>query len=301
MAAQLLVGEGVVAGAGQGDRETEQSGGACRCILCCAACKPPVSTSRHTTYSSCVKQPTCTACAPLVAVKTNGNSRGAGSPVAPAHPPHHSGPHNTHIRPHPHPHSPTHTSALATTCAQAPLFTMKADLFQDSLFVVGYDTAVRLVKPEYYGEEVAMLLQVGGWALCVCVVCVCVWWVGFVVSGSCTAGVGRAGGIGWLLAGVGAGLGGEARPPDPCRATQHGFAWVGALRRTACTNQHVFGCSKQVAMCQPWECSPSLHVPLAPSLGAHAQQCMFMFAASCCPAHPCPRSLPSSSTRAAAS
>jgi hypothetical protein len=30
---------------------------------------------------------------------------------------------------------------------------------------VGYDTAVRLVKPEYYGSDQAMLLQVGvvGW------------------------------------------------------------------------------------------------------------------------------------------
>ncbi len=37
---------------------------------------------------------------------------------------------------------------------------MKADLFRDSLFVVGYDTAVRLVRPEYYGEDTAMLLQV---------------------------------------------------------------------------------------------------------------------------------------------
>ena len=43
--------------------------------------------------------------------------------------------------------------------AQAPLFTQKADLFHDSAFVVGYDTAVRLVKPEYYGSDQAMLLQ----------------------------------------------------------------------------------------------------------------------------------------------
>lgn len=37
---------------------------------------------------------------------------------------------------------------------------MKADLFRESLFVVGYDTAKRLVREEYYGEETAMLLQV---------------------------------------------------------------------------------------------------------------------------------------------
>ena len=49
---------------------------------------------------------------------------------------------------------------------QAPLFTQKADLFHRSIFVVGYDTALRLVKPEYYGSDQAMLLQVGragGW------------------------------------------------------------------------------------------------------------------------------------------
>ena len=42
---------------------------------------------------------------------------------------------------------------------QAPLFTMKADLFPGSTFVVGYDTAQRLVQPGYYGSESAMLLQ----------------------------------------------------------------------------------------------------------------------------------------------
>lgn len=45
---------------------------------------------------------------------------------------------------------------------QAPLFTQKSDLFHNSVFVVGYDTAVRLVKAEYYGSDQAMLLQVGG-------------------------------------------------------------------------------------------------------------------------------------------
>jgi hypothetical protein len=42
---------------------------------------------------------------------------------------------------------------------QAPLFTQKAELFPNSVFVVGYDTAVRLVRPDYYGDETAMLLQ----------------------------------------------------------------------------------------------------------------------------------------------
>jgi hypothetical protein len=36
---------------------------------------------------------------------------------------------------------------------------MKADLFPRSTFVVGYDTAVRLVQERYYGSETAMLLQ----------------------------------------------------------------------------------------------------------------------------------------------
>lgn len=42
---------------------------------------------------------------------------------------------------------------------QAPLFTMKADLFPGSTFVVGHDTAIRLVQERYYGSETAMLLQ----------------------------------------------------------------------------------------------------------------------------------------------
>ncbi len=51
---------------------------------------------------------------------------------------------------------------------QASLFTDKAALFPRSAFVIGYDTAVRLVAPRYYGrpggppgEDAAeMLLQV---------------------------------------------------------------------------------------------------------------------------------------------
>eukprot|EP00887_Chlorella_sp_A99_P007845 scaffold20.g7845.t1 len=41
----------------------------------------------------------------------------------------------------------------------APLFTQKAELFHDSVFVVGYDTVIRLVDSKYYGDSNAMLLQ----------------------------------------------------------------------------------------------------------------------------------------------
>ncbi|KAL4856193.1 Zinc finger MYND domain-containing protein 10 [Chlorella vulgaris] len=50
-------------------------------------------------------------------------------------------------------------SGLPLVVTQAPLFTQKADLFRQSVFVVGYDTAERLVRPEYYGTDQAMLLQ----------------------------------------------------------------------------------------------------------------------------------------------
>lgn len=50
-------------------------------------------------------------------------------------------------------------SALAVACAQAPLYTLKARLFPGSTFVVGYDTAIRLVMPKYYGGQEGMLLQ----------------------------------------------------------------------------------------------------------------------------------------------
>ena len=43
--------------------------------------------------------------------------------------------------------------------AQAPLFTLKAKLFADSTFVIGYDTAIRLIMPKYYRGEVNMLLE----------------------------------------------------------------------------------------------------------------------------------------------
>ena len=42
---------------------------------------------------------------------------------------------------------------------QAPLFTLKSKLFNDSTFVIGYDTAIRLIMPKYYGGEVPMLLE----------------------------------------------------------------------------------------------------------------------------------------------
>ena len=38
--------------------------------------------------------------------------------------------------------------------SNAPLFTGKAKLYRDAKFVVGYDTAVRLVEPKYYGDSV---------------------------------------------------------------------------------------------------------------------------------------------------
>jgi hypothetical protein len=39
---------------------------------------------------------------------------------------------------------------------RVPLFVDKAVLFPGSVFVVGYDTAIRLVNPRYYGSEAAM-------------------------------------------------------------------------------------------------------------------------------------------------
>ena len=43
--------------------------------------------------------------------------------------------------------------------SQAPLFTLKSKLFSKSTFVIGYDTAIRLIMPKYYGGEVNMLLE----------------------------------------------------------------------------------------------------------------------------------------------
>eukprot|EP00803_Ostreobium_quekettii_P002877 evm.model.scf_4242.1 EVM.evm.TU.scf_4242.1 scf_4242:2002-2793(+) len=39
-----------------------------------------------------------------------------------------------------------------------PIFTAKADLFKDCTFVVGHDTAVRLVMPKYYGGSEAKMM-----------------------------------------------------------------------------------------------------------------------------------------------
>ncbi len=41
--------------------------------------------------------------------------------------------------------------------SNAPLFTEKADLYPGAKFVLGYDTAVRLVDPKYYGGSVAQM------------------------------------------------------------------------------------------------------------------------------------------------
>lgn len=50
-------------------------------------------------------------------------------------------------------------AGLPLVVTQAPLFTQKAELFHDSVFVVGYDTVIRLVDSKYYGDSNAMLLQ----------------------------------------------------------------------------------------------------------------------------------------------
>jgi nicotinic acid mononucleotide adenylyltransferase/nicotinamide mononucleotide (NMN) deamidase PncC len=41
----------------------------------------------------------------------------------------------------------------SVTLSRAPLFRQKAELFPGCVFVIGYDTAVRLIKPVYYGGE----------------------------------------------------------------------------------------------------------------------------------------------------
>lgn len=46
--------------------------------------------------------------------------------------------------------------------SHAPLFRAKADLFPGSVFVVGYDTAIRLVAPRYYGGEREMAHALAG-------------------------------------------------------------------------------------------------------------------------------------------
>lgn len=41
-----------------------------------------------------------------------------------------------------------------------PYFYKKAELFPDSTFVVGVDTAIRLMNPKYYGESKTRMLEV---------------------------------------------------------------------------------------------------------------------------------------------
>ncbi len=41
--------------------------------------------------------------------------------------------------------------------SRAPLFSQKARLYPDSVFVIGYDTAIRIVAPRYYDGEAGML------------------------------------------------------------------------------------------------------------------------------------------------
>ncbi len=54
---------------------------------------------------------------------------------------------------------------LPVVVTRATLFTNKADLFPDSCFVVGYDTAARLVLPKYYGDSyIQMVLDFARWA-----------------------------------------------------------------------------------------------------------------------------------------
>jgi nicotinamide mononucleotide (NMN) deamidase PncC len=48
---------------------------------------------------------------------------------------------------------------LPVVLTRAPLFTTKSDLFPESTFVVGYDTAIRLVQERYYGSEAEMVRQ----------------------------------------------------------------------------------------------------------------------------------------------
>jgi len=52
---------------------------------------------------------------------------------------------------------------------RAPLFADKGRLFPDTIFVVGFDTALRLLDPRYYGgSEEFMVQQVGGLAALGC-------------------------------------------------------------------------------------------------------------------------------------
>jgi hypothetical protein len=54
------------------------------------------------------------------------------------------------------------SAGLPLAVTSAPLFVHKADLFPGSRFVVGFDTAVRLVMPKYHnGSFVEMVIEFG--------------------------------------------------------------------------------------------------------------------------------------------
>lgn len=54
---------------------------------------------------------------------------------------------------------PFQESGTPLVVVQAPLFTDKAALFPGSVFVIGYDTAVRLVNEKYYSSNDPMAVQ----------------------------------------------------------------------------------------------------------------------------------------------
>lgn len=68
-------------------------------------------------------------------------------------------------------HIEQHSSA-AYVVLQAPLYPDKAKIFHNSTFVLGYDTAVRLVMPKYYGGHDGMLLQLASMRFAGCSVAV---------------------------------------------------------------------------------------------------------------------------------
>lgn len=55
-----------------------------------------------------------------------------------------------------HPHVPF----LSFRSLQCPLYSAKAELLPGSTFVVGHDTAIRLVNPKYYGGHDGMVAAV---------------------------------------------------------------------------------------------------------------------------------------------
>ncbi|KAL3139080.1 hypothetical protein ABBQ32_005876 [Trebouxia sp. C0010 RCD-2024] len=61
---------------------------------------------------------------------------------------------------------------LPIVLTQAPLYPDKAEIFRNSTFVLGYDTAVRLVMPKYYGGHDGMLLQLASMSFAGCSVVV---------------------------------------------------------------------------------------------------------------------------------